>query len=212
MFSMEEYEFLLHEIKNYVCLIHNSMQLISRQHPEVSEFPYWQETTDDISHLTLMCRELSAARLHGAIHKEPVRPEVFFSHLQQTAEGFLTQGAAFSLEVPADLPELHMDPMRMKHALLNLIKNASEAISPDGQVILSVSAEDTLLQIQVQDNGCGMNPEQLNRIFLPAYTTKSDGTGLGLTITKQIIDAHEGQICCRSNPGQGTVFTLTLPL
>lgn len=212
MFCKEEYEFLLHEIKNYICLINNSMQLISKQHPEVLEYSYWKDTADDISHLSQMCREFSATGIHCIIHKKSIQPEVFFSQLQHSANGVLAQGTHFSLELPANLPELHLDPDQMMHALINLIKNAAEAISPDGHVLLSVTEQDSFLQIKIQDDGCGISPAQLDKIFLPAYTSKSYGTGLGLTITKQIMEAHNGSIRCQSNPGQGTVFILMLPL
>ena len=66
--------------------------------------------------------------------------------------------------------------------------------------------------MKIEDNGCGISPEDLSTLFHPFVTHKKEGTGLGLTITKQIIEAHGGTISVQSTPGEGTLFTIVLPM
>ena len=91
--------------------------------------------------------------------------------------------------------------------LLNLLKNAWEAVPiPGGKISFSVIPENSGIRIDIQDNGCGISKEQQATIFQPFFTTKESGTGLGLAVSKQIAQAHSGDITLESAPGQGTVF------
>jgi signal transduction histidine kinase len=99
----------------------------------------------------------------------------------------------------------------LRRALLNLVQNAAEAMPHGGTVTLAGHGSADQVQLQVHDTGSGMPVEQLPQIFEPLYTTKPGGTGLGLYIVQQIVEAHGGQVTVESQVGQGTTFTLTLP-
>jgi PAS domain S-box-containing protein len=99
----------------------------------------------------------------------------------------------------------------LRRALLNLVQNAADAMPQGGTVTLSGHGTATQVQLRVQDTGHGIPAEYLGQIFEPLYTTKPGGTGLGLYIVQEIVQAHDGQITVESTAGQGTVFTLTLP-
>ena len=117
-----------------------------------------------------------------------------------------------ALHIP-DSPILApIDPDALKSALLNLIFNAFQAMPLGGVLTISLLKMETSCQIAVSDTGIGMDEEQQARLFSPFYTTKQKGNGLGLVETGKIIQAHFGSIDVRSQPKQGTTFTLTLPL
>lgn len=114
---------------------------------------------------------------------------------------------------PSDpIPEYNFDPQQLKQVLVNLVKNAAEAMPQGGQITLSTRLRPSYLEIEVADTGEGMPEELVENIFTPYFTTKSKGSGLGLVISRNIIKAHEGEIRVSSTPGQGSTFTLQLPL
>lgn len=119
-----------------------------------------------------------------------------------------------TLRVHAE-PSVKGHPIKLQQVLINLLKNAAHAIrdTSDGQVVLELDAGPDEALIAVHDNGCGMSPEVAARIWEPFFTTKGEeGNGLGLDIVKAIIEAHGGQIECRTAPEKGTSFTIRLPL
>jgi signal transduction histidine kinase len=123
------------------------------------------------------------------------------------------QAAAVQIELDLDdtLPLVAMDEAQMRQVLINLLKNAREAMPTGGKVRISAHAHESGVALSVCDDGVGMEPEQKERIFDLFYTTKQRGSGLGLPLTQQIVVAHGGHIRCESSPGNGTTFTLFLP-
>ncbi|HGY3719314.1 TPA: two-component system sensor histidine kinase ZraS [Citrobacter gillenii] len=112
----------------------------------------------------------------------------------------------------AALPAIQADPDRLTQVLLNLYLNAIHAIGHQGTVTVSVSESGAdRVKIVVTDSGKGIAPDQLEAIFTPYFTTKADGTGLGLAVVQNIIEQHGGIIRVTSVEGKGTVFTLWLP-
>ena len=100
----------------------------------------------------------------------------------------------------------------LRRALLNLVQNAAEAMPQGGTVILAGQSSADQVQLQVRDTGSGIAPERLPQLFEPLHTTKPGGTGLGLYIVQEVATAHGGQVTVQSVEGQGTTFTLMLPL
>ena len=99
----------------------------------------------------------------------------------------------------------------LRRAVLNLLQNALEAMPQGGTVTLEGRGLATHVQLQVRDTGSGIPAARLAQIFEPLYTTKPEGTGLGLYIVQEIVTAHKGQITVESVERQGTTFTITLP-
>jgi two-component system sensor histidine kinase HydH len=111
-----------------------------------------------------------------------------------------------------DLPLTFFDPNQMKQVLINLIKNALEAMDEAGGVItLSTMFKGDQVHLSVEDTGKGIEPEIIQDIFNPFFTTKKTGTGLGLAVINKIIEDHYGTISVKSSKGQGTSFTINLP-
>lgn len=113
---------------------------------------------------------------------------------------------------PGELPSFRFDPEKIKQALINIIKNALEAMPNGGEIRITTSADSQHARLIVSDNGPGIRAEDLPLIFEPFFTSKGAGTGLGLSITQRIVEEHHGQIRVDSSAESGTVFTLELPL
>ncbi len=115
------------------------------------------------------------------------------------------------------LPKILVDPHQIQQVFLNLIMNAVQAMSPGGVLKLKIRSEKEqgdrrrFVQVQISDNGSGIVPGDLKKIFLPFFSTKSKGAGLGLSVSQQIIKEHQGQIKVSSKLGEGTSFTVILP-
>jgi signal transduction histidine kinase len=109
----------------------------------------------------------------------------------------------------SDICDISVDTEKVKIAFLNLVVNAVEAMEP-GKGILQIhtKGEDNKCVVEITDNGYGMTEEQQNNLFEPYFTTKTDGNGLGLTNTQNIILNHKGSISVNSKPGEGTTFII----
>lgn len=111
-----------------------------------------------------------------------------------------------------DLPAVAMDTMRMERVLINLIMNAVQA-SPEGETVTVQTYRDgTSLVVDIADCGCGIPLDSREEIFNPFFTTKKEGTGLGLPIAKKIVEAHEGHLKIVDNPEKGVTFRLMIPI
>ncbi|HBG07312.1 MAG: histidine kinase [Geobacteraceae bacterium GWC2_58_44] len=110
------------------------------------------------------------------------------------------------------VPPFRLDPEKIKQAVLNIIRNAQEALPGGGRISVATKVEGECAVICIGDDGSGIAAEDLPLIFEPFFTRKGAGTGLGLSITQRIIEEHHGSIRVESAPGEGTRFTIELPL
>ncbi|MGG5253490.1 ATP-binding protein [Neobacillus sp. SM06] len=108
---------------------------------------------------------------------------------------------------------IECDEVQIKQALINFIKNAIEATSTNGEVTIKMEKDcnHNIAKISVSDTGCGMTGDEIQKLGTSFFTTKEDGTGLGIFVTYTIIKNHNGTIEVKSEKGQGTTFTITLP-
>jgi PAS domain S-box-containing protein len=130
-----------------------------------------------------------------------------FYHFELEAAGIKT-AAVFS----ENIPPLLYDERAMKQAFLNLLKNAKEAMEDGGILTVTAAFSDGKAHISIQDTGCGIAEDRLEKVFEPYWTTKPNGSGLGLLLVFKIIREHGGDISVHSQPGNGTRFDITLPL
>ncbi|MFO7897638.1 MAG: GAF domain-containing protein, partial [Planctomycetota bacterium] len=128
------------------------------------------------------------------------------------ADEFEAAGAELVKELDPDLPLVMVDAEQVKQALLNIVKNAVESLGPDGgRVSVTSRLEGDTVWIDVSDTGKGIAEDTIPNLFDPFFTTRPDGTGLGLAVTKKVIVDHGGDIEVKSKLGVGTTFTLSLP-
>jgi signal transduction histidine kinase len=112
-------------------------------------------------------------------------------------------------------PTINADKEKLQQVFANVLDNAIDALEPlaeDRRIDLFIENGGRRAVVRLRDNGCGIQPEKLERIFNPFFTTKEKGTGLGMAISKKIVEAHEGSIDVVSEPGRGTEFAVALPL
>lgn len=116
-----------------------------------------------------------------------------------------------TLDIPAALPNVAIDAALMEQVFFNLVKNALEAMKDGGRIDITLSSDDRDVSVAFKDNGVGMSTDQLTHLFEPYRTTKEKGTGLGLMVSKRIVNDHGGTIAAESAPNEGTTFTIILP-
>ena len=125
------------------------------------------------------------------------------------------KGIALKLNLATSLPKVFVDSSLMQQSLLNLVKNAMQAMPEDRRdpcITVSTYMDSDMVKLSVADNGCGMTEEQMSKIFEPYYTTKSSGTGLGLTVLFKIMKQHGGDVTVHSVYGEGSEFILQIPV
>lgn len=204
---------MFHEIKNPLTLINSSLQLIEAEHPEVKEFRFWNQTMKDIQNLRQLINELSSLQKGNVLNITKINLFDFTEDLLESTESYLLEtGTPLTLECTIDDLDFYADDVKLRQAVVNLLKNAAESSREGNPILLSITADDTYLNISVADKGCGMSEEQIAKAFEPFHTTKSYGTGLGLPIVKRIVEAHKGKLSIHSVKDAGTTVTITLPL
>ena len=125
------------------------------------------------------------------------------------------KGIELGVNLATSLPKVFADCSLMQQSILNLVKNAMQAMPQDRKnpsIVISTFIESDMVKISVQDNGCGMTEDQMSKIFEPYYTTKSSGTGLGLTVLFKIMKQHGGDVTVHSTQGEGSEFILQIPV
>jgi signal transduction histidine kinase len=166
-------------------------------------------------------------RLNGVIEdflsyarpREPRRKDTSLNELvedvlklQRTA---LPPGVEMRAELDPTLPVVHVDPELLKQSLINVLKNAVDAVAPQGTIIVRTRGMDGALRtyevVEVEDTGPGVPAGDLERIFQPFYTTKTRGTGLGLAIAARVLEAHDGQIAAENVSPHGAKFSFHIP-
>ncbi len=147
----------------------------------------------------------------------PSKQEINLNDIVVEAESLMAsvaeeKGIRLEDRLDPGLPPLSADPNQLNQVLVNLLKNAMEATDSNGRIVLATGFEDGHAWLSIQDNGKGMTPEVEEKVFHPFFTTKEKGTGLGLAVVHKIITDHNGTIDLDTSPGEGTTFTIRLPL
>ncbi|MGB0955995.1 MAG: nitrogen regulation protein NR(II) [Panacagrimonas sp.] len=210
---------LAHEIKNPLGGIRGAAQLLEQAYPDSEHAEYTQVIIREADRLqNLVNRLLGPNR-----RPQPIQVNVHdvLEHVRQLCEAELAEGIEFIRDYDPSIPEICGDREQLIQAVLNLVRNAAQAVGHTGQLRLRTRTRRQftiggkrhrlVVQMDVEDNGPGIAPELLDRIFYPMVTTRAEGTGLGLPIAQYLMRAHGGVIECRSRPGC-TVFSIYLPL
>ena len=124
----------------------------------------------------------------------------------------MTKRINIEFEVTPGLPQVEHDPNQINQVLLNLLLNSLQSMDKPGTIRVALQPADDAVAIVVSDEGKGISPEHLPNIFRPFFTTKGHGTGLGLSLARRMVESHGGTISVASTLGQGTQFTVQLPV
>jgi two-component system sensor kinase FixL len=205
---------IVHEIKNPLLIIGGFARQLLKV-PELDDRGRRKLTimAEEVSHLEEM-----VAEMRDFVHPPPAqkRPDQVGTAVEAALElfgdFFREHHIQVRVEEAAPLPNVSFDPRQLRQVFLNLFKNALEAMPKGGELVIASRVKGDRLEITVRDTGEGMPPEVAASLFQPYFTTKEKGTGLGLAICRSIIEEQGGRIFADSTPGQGSTFTIQLPL
>jgi two-component system, LuxR family, sensor kinase FixL len=205
---------IVHEIKNPLMIIGGfAQQLLKAQTLDAKGLQKLAIITEEVSRLESLMVEMRDYSKPPDLKREIRRIETLLQEVVDFYLDILKEKGIDLILLPAEpLPAYNLDYPQLKQVLLNLVKNASEAMPTGGSITLAVTRRLPNLEIMVADTGEGMAPDVAENIFTPYFTTKSKGSGLGLAISRNIIRAHNGDISVESQPGKGSTFTIRLPL
>jgi len=201
-----------HELRNPLGVIANSVYFLGNHLKEADE------KTKRHLHLlqreTENCANLIAGFLDIARLQPPGREEEDVTAILREAATAVELPPGVSLEIDAApaLPRVRVDREQIRRVFINLLTNGAQAMERGGKLSVVVSASPAEYRVTVRDTGAGIEPENLDRIFEPLFSTKVKGIGLGLTIVKEIVERHGGTIQAKSAPGRGTEMIVNLPL
>jgi len=179
-----------------------------------------QTDLETIINETLRCKQIVSGLLNFArqtqVNAQPTSVNDLIQELIEIEKRHTRyEKIVFNLELEAALPLAELDAAQFREVLLNLIHNAADAMPDGGKITIRTAAKpDDMIAVEVQDEGKGIPPEHLSKLFTPFFTTKpvGKGTGLGLAIIYGIVKMHRGQINVQSEVGRGTTFTISLPI
>lgn len=204
---------LSHEIRNPLTLVYSTLQLIESKHPEVLDFKHWDSLHNDIEYMDQLLNELSSYNNSEHLTLELIDTDDFLKSFVLSFAASLTDtDIEFTSRIEPGLPKITADSVKLRQVLLNLLRNAKDAVLDDGSITFHAYTDEEQLILTVTDNGCGISPDHTDTIFEPFITYKKNGTGLGLPIARRIISSHGGTLTVSSVPGTETKFTLTLPI
>ncbi|MEW6408684.1 MAG: HAMP domain-containing sensor histidine kinase [Nitrospirota bacterium] len=209
---------IAHQLNNPLSNISTSCQILLEE-LEDQDIRYKKELLQQIEEQVERAKTMVHSLLEFSRKKEFKRDTLLLSDLIENILRLIRGDIPTKVEIKVDIPKdicLIADRQMIEGAFLNIIKNGIEAIPDEGMVSISANKdiETKTIDIRIRDTGLGIEPECLEKIFDPFYTTKSDekGTGLGLFVAREIIKEHEGLIEIDSTIDQGTTFTIKLPL
>jgi two-component system NtrC family sensor kinase len=201
---------ITHEIRNPLSSISLNAEELGERAPETREL--CDAIVREVDRLTAITEDylrfarLPKPQLQRADLNDTVRDLVEFVRPELDAAG-----VEVTLSLAPELPRVLADVAQLRQLLLNLLRNAREAMASGGALSVTTRGGENAVEVEVRDSGPGIPEERLARIFDPFFTTKERGTGLGLAMAQEIAQEHAGQLSCESVPGQGTAFTLRLP-
>ncbi|HWR89867.1 MAG TPA: ATP-binding protein [Dissulfurispiraceae bacterium] len=205
---------IAHEIRNPLSSIKGATRLLSdklknREDPQCRE--YLDIMTEEIERLNSILVNFQSLAKPITIKKESVSINDVIRKTVKLAE-IDALNISIRLELSAAIPTVQADASSMKQIFLNLIKNAGEACASDCELIIRTAYVAPWVRISFSDNGPGMAEEIIDRVFEPFFTTKVSGMGVGLAISRRIVEAHNGRIEVKNILPKGTEFSILLPV
>ena len=203
---------IAHEVRNPLTNINLAVSQIKEDLPQLDESKnmLFDMVNRNSERINLLISDLLNATRFDELKYEGVSINTLLDEALETVKDRLELNQIkLQKKYSTDICNIHADAAKVKIAFVNLMVNAIEAMEP-GKGVLQIATRgaDGKCVVELKDNGSGMTEDQLNRLFEPYFTTKSNGNGLGLTNTQNIILNHDGSIYVSSSPGKGTSFTV----
>ncbi|MFT3842739.1 MAG: ATP-binding protein [Myxococcaceae bacterium] len=208
---------IAHEVRNPLAVVFNSLASLRRANVSEDARALLAIVSEESERLDRLVNDL----LDFARPNEPrIAPEapalLVASAVDAARRGTGLHGVELTVDLAEGLPHVMIDLHLCHQALLNLVLNAAQAAGRNGKVLVrarfDADHKPPAVRLEVRDSGAGIAPELADRIFQPFFTTRASGTGLGLALVKRIAESHRAEIGFESKPGQGTTFSLWLPI
>lgn len=203
---------MAHDLRNPLNVLQLNLQLLRRR---LSDDPQILRPFDRVEQAMQQASAMVTDMLDFARLGEPRLAQLSLEPLlrRQIENQKLPEGVSFQLEVAPDLPAIDADLEQLQQALRHLIANALYAMrGRQGRIHLTADPRGDAVALVLRDEGCGIAPDLMSRVFDPLFTSRPRGTGLGLAVCRKIVENHGGQIMVESIPERGTTFTLLLPI
>ena len=215
----EAASWVAHELKNSLAPVKSFLQLLpSRRSDDEFMEKFADIVPEEINRCERMLKEFSEFSRSQQLRKEEVGiEEAIREVLSMMSEEMKARGINVSFDKGPGLPRIYADPEKVRQIFINLVLNAIVAMPQGGTLGISLRAMRFFdggsmnVQVRVSDTGTGISEERLKNIFTPFSSTKRDGMGLGLAISRKIAQQHSGDVSVESRLGEGTTFTVTLP-
>ncbi len=204
---------IAHEVRNPLGSIQGAVEILSEGVPSSNpKFEFAQIAKKEVAALDQLVNEILKFSRPSPPRRMSADPrEIIDAACRLCADQANRQGIEFVKEYSPKIPNIPVDPEQIKQVLLNILINAIQVQPNGGKVLIRVANESNELVISIQDNGPGIPPEELNRVFDPFFTTKREGTGLGLSVSYQLVANNGGRIRVTSPPRQGACFSVSFP-
>ncbi len=206
-----------HGLRNPLASLRASAQLVLRHPGTPGAAEQLQAILDEVDRLDRRISHLLTFSRPAPFRPVPERVSTLVQEvLPAFAERLRTQGVTLDLQIPETLPEILADTMKLEQALVELVSNALDAMPTGGTLKLVASVASDAggiggVAIEVRDSGRGIAPETLQSVGQPFFTTRSEGTGLGLATARRFVEQHGGRLDVSSTLGEGTSVRIWLP-
>ena len=204
---------VVHEIKNPLMIIGGFSHQIKASLTDDKAIQKLDMILDEVGRLEKLVANLGDfTKVYSLVKRPADINSVIQDVLKIMAEIYSPEKYDFEAVLSPDVEEVNCDPDKLKQVFINIIANSIEAMEDGGTVKISTGKWYDGVEIRLSDEGIGISEDDLLRIFEPFYTTRDRGSGLGLSISYKVVEAHNGEIWANSMPGKGTTFVVRLPL
>jgi signal transduction histidine kinase len=202
---------IAHDIRTPLSSIRMSVQILrSKVVLPVEDMEYFDLTLEAISRLGKDVEELLDFTKPAFLRVDMVALHEIVEDARDAVDKGVPSDVSIEVDVPTHL-QVPVDEAQVRSMLVNLLQNAVQASEPGARVWLEATCDGDEVSIVVRDEGRGIDPADLDRIWDPFFTTRTDGTGLGLALVRKTVTAHGGRLSVQSEPGRGTTFSVSLP-
>jgi signal transduction histidine kinase len=202
-----------HDIRNPLASIKIQTQLLQARLSDADDLSTVQAVIHDIRQVESVISDLIELARPGDLNTRSASVnDVIQDALQQLLPQFSYRKIVVQTNLAGQLPDMPLDIARFRQALLNLLVNASEALPRGGEISIETRHEPAGLVINICDDGIGVDPQMLDKVFDPFVSTKREGVGLGLVNAKAVVEAHGGQLRLTNRQPTGTCASITLPI
>jgi signal transduction histidine kinase len=201
-----------HELRNPLGVISNAVYYLKMVMPDAEETikEYLETISEEVNRSTKIISDLlDFSRIKSVDREETAVSDLVAQVLEKQPT---PENIKLATTIPSDFPPVFVDNRQISQVLVNLVTNACQAMPEGGKLSISAQAKKDKVQVSFTDTGSGISKENMKNLFEPLFTTKARGIGLGLAVSKNLVEANGGSIEVESEEGKGSIFSVILPI